>query len=283
MLLSLLPYLIHSTTGGALPAVVAGVVVAFLLLTLLIAGIFAGIIAGIIGVVMLGRAKRRRNREKKRKLLEIIQSAEKREELLEGSVAKIGEYSIDNDSKRSIDDEVALHYERVQHEEEAHYESVDVPQQGSHGRVDSKGIRSKADYYNVVEAAENISSKKELGHVLRDMGQQDDQPKGTPNVVYAVVDKSKKKRQEETQGGASATTTQGVNTGEQHYEWSSLFGQNWLEIVVGKRSEESHGDVEQGSPSNDAKGTGPYLCALQPKCSICNGRQEQESEQREYK
>ena len=31
-------------------------------------------------------------------------------------------------------------------------------------------------------------------HDVRDMGQQDDQPKDTPNVVYAVVNKSKKKR-----------------------------------------------------------------------------------------
>ena len=258
MLLSLLPYLIHSTTGGALPAVVAGVVVAFLLLTLLIAGI-------IVGVVMLRRMKRRGKRIKnKDKSVEIIECTEKRE-LLEESVAKVAEYSIDNDRERRIDDRVALHYERLQREEEVHYESVDAPQQGSHGRMDNKGIRSKADYYNVVDAAENIPSKKEVGHDVRDMGQQDDQPKGTPNVVYAVVDKSKKKRQEKTQGGASATTTQGVCTEEQHYECSSAFGQDWFGNVVGEKPEYNYGDVGQGSPSNDAKRTGPQSEPCNPK------------------
>ena len=78
-----------------------------------------------------------------------------------------------------------------------------------------------------------------------------------PNVVYTVVDKSKKKRKEKTQGGASATTTQGAYTEEQHYEWSSAFGQDWLGNVVGGKPEGNHVDVEQGSTSNDAKGTDP--------------------------
>ena len=274
MLLSLLPYLIHSTTGGALPAVVAGVVVAFLLITLLIAGI-------IVGVVMLRRMKKRGKQIKnKDKSVEIIECREKREELLEESVAKVAEYSMTGD--RRIDNEAALHYERLQCEEEAQYESVDGHQQGSHGRVESKGIRSEADFYNVVEAAENIPSKKEVGHDVSDMGQQDDQPKGTPDVVYAVVDKSKKRRKEKTQGGASATTTQGVCTEEQHYEWSSAFGQDWFGNVVEVKPENNHGDVEQGSPSNDANGTGPQFEPCNPNAvSACRGGQEQEREQRE--
>ena len=241
-------FTLNSVTDVALPAVLAAAVVAFLLLTLLIAGI-------IVGVVMLRRMKKRGKRIKnKDKSVEIIECTEKRGELLEESVAKVGEYSIDNDRERRIDDEVALHYERLQCEEEAQYESVDGPQQGSHGRVDSKGIRSEADYYNVVEAAENIPSKKEVGHDARDMGQQDDQPKGTPNVVYAVVDKSKKKRKEKTQGGASATTTQSAYTEEQYYESSSAFGQDWLGNEIGGKPGGNH---KQGSRSNDIKGTGP--------------------------
>ena len=35
-------------------------------------------------------------------------------------------------------------------------------------------------------------------------GHQNDQPKGTPDAMYVVVDKSKKHKGEKTQGGASA-------------------------------------------------------------------------------
>ena len=74
------------------------------------------------------------------------------------------------------------------------------------------------------------------------------------NAVYAVVDKSKKKKQEKTQGGASATTTQGADTEEQHYEYSDVVGQDWLGNVVGEKLKVNHGDVGQGSSSNDAWG-----------------------------
>ena len=76
---------------------------------------------------------------------------------------------------------------------------------------------------------------------MREIGQLDDQPKGTPNVEYAVIDKNKKKRQDKTQGGASATTAQGVCTEEQHYEFSSVFGQDWLGNVVAWKPEEDPG------------------------------------------
>ena len=74
----------------------------------------------------------------------------------------------------------------------------------------------------------------------------------TASAVYAVVDKSKKHKGEKTQGGASATTTQGVDTEEQHYECSSGLGQDWFGNALRVR-----GDVGRRSPSNDAKQAGP--------------------------
>ena len=215
MLLSLLPYLIHSTTGGALPAVVAGVVVAFLLLTLLIAGI-------IVGVVMLGRAKTRKNSpEKTGKLVEKIQCAEKQEELSKS------EPTAGNNNKWQTD-EAAFHNE--QHVEGLYYESTDVLGQGSLGREEGNIFRFESGRYDDIVA---VLPKDGAAHRKKGNTHQDDQSKGTPNVVYAVVDKSKKIRKEKTQGGASATTTQGVCTEEQHYECSSVFGQDWFGNVVG--------------------------------------------------
>ena len=258
MLLSLLPYLIHSTTGGALPAVVAGVVVAFLLLTLLIAGI-------IVGVVMLGRAKTRKNSpEKTGKLVEKIECAEKQEESPESEPTA-------GDNIEWQTDEAAFQDE--QHVEGLYYESTDVLGLGPLGREEGNRIRFEGGHYDDIGA---VLPKDGAAHWKKGNTQQDDQSKGTPNVVYAVVDKSKKKRKEKTQGGASATTTQRVCTEEQHYEWSSVFGQDWFGNVVGWKPEDIHGDVEQGSPSNDANGTGPQSEPYNPNA---NDRQEQEKEQ----
>ena len=92
---------------------------------------------------------------------------------------------------------------------------------------------------------------------MKENAQQDDQPKGTPDAVYAVVNNSKKKKQGKTQGGASATTIQGVHIEEQHYKGSSVFGQDWLGNRAGEKPDGNHSDVGQGDPSNDAKETGP--------------------------
>ena len=227
------------TTGGALPAVLAGAVVAFLVLTLLIVGI-------IVGAVLLGRAKRRRKPiEKEQKAVEVIECVEKKEELLEESVSK----AVDG---QRINDALPSHYERIQNDEEPGYESVDVAQQGRISQVDREGSRSKEDNYNVAEAAENTSSE-DIGQDARERDQQDAQPEGNQNAVYAVVDKSKKKKHKKTHGGASATTTQGADTEEQHYEWSSGFGQDWFGNVVGEsgrqeQERESEGD-QQGPKS----------------------------------
>ena len=163
-------------------------------------------------------------------------------EHLEEPAAKGGKSTAGSNSEQRIDDEVALHYERVQHEEELHYDSVDVPRQGCVSRVDGGGIRSGGDHYYGIDAAENFQMDG-VGHGTKKKDQQDDQPKGTPDAVYAAVDKGKKKKQGKTQGGASATTTQGIYTEEQHYECSSVFGQDWVGNWVGEKPRGNHGDA----------------------------------------
>ena len=69
-----------------------------------------------------------------------------------------------------------------------------------------------------------------------------------------VVDKSKNRTGEKTQGVASATTTQGADTEEQHYECSTVFGQDWL---GNENLESNHRDVGQESLSKDANETVP--------------------------
>ena len=229
-ILPLPPHLMYLCFTVNLPAVLAGASVAFLLLTLLIAGIIAGL-------VLLRRMKRKgKSLEKKQKLVERIECTEKREEL-PGNESTSG-----NNSK--------------QHVEDPHYDSIDVLGQGCRGRVEGSGIRSEEGHYDVIDAA-NVLSKPGVGHGMKENAQQDDQPNGTPNAVYAVVDKSKKMKQGKTQGGASATTTQGIYTEEQHYECSSVFGQDWLGNWVGEKPRGNHGDVEKGGPSNEAKKPGP--------------------------
>ena len=238
----LISYILY-TTGGALPAVLAGAVVAFLLLTLLIAGI-------IVGAVLLGRANKRGKRiEKRRKSVELIECEEKRKEIAEVSLA--GKSSTGNDSERQTNNN--LEHQRIQPNDEPGYESVDVALQGRISQVDGKGRMSKGENYFLVEAAKSGHSNEEVGGGVRKMGQHSERPRGNPSAVYAVVDKSKKKKQDMTQGGACAATTQGADTEEQHYEWSSGFGQDWFGNVL----EVSHGEVGQGSPSDDAWETCP--------------------------
>ena len=211
---------------------------AFLLLTLLTAGI-------IVGVVLLGRANKRGKRiEKRRKSVELIECEEKRKEIVEVLLA--GKSSIDNDSERQMNDN--LEYQRIQPNDEPGFETVDIAQQGCISPVDGKGSRSEGETYFVVEGAKSGPSKENVGVDVREMGQQSERPRDNPNAVYAVVDKSKKKKHEKTQGDASATTAQGADTEEQHYEWSSGFGQDWYGNVL----EVSHGEVGQGSLSDDA-------------------------------
>ena len=230
-------------TGGALnlPAVMAGAVVAFLLLTLLIAGV-------IVGAVLLRRARRKgKNNNKKSKMVKI--ECEEQQE-----VSLVNESTAGNDSEWRVA-QAAFHYE--QHAEDLHYENIDIGGQGCRGREEGNGIRSEEGHYDVVVAADNVPLNGRAGHGSLSSKevqvQQDDQStRDTPDALYAVVDKSKKKKQEKTQDGASATTTQGADTEEQHYEWSSGLGQDWFENVV-----EEHGEVGQESLSNEANETGP--------------------------
>ena len=224
-----------------LPAVLAGASGAFLLLALLIAGSIAGL------------ALLRRIKSKGKSLENVavrIECAENREE----SQRKGQESAASHSEQRP--DEVAPPCERMeQHVEDLHYESTDVLGQGCRGRAEGSVIRSNGGHYDVIDAA-NVLSNAGIGHGMKENAQQDDQPKGTPDAVYAVVDKSKKKKQGKTQGGASATTTQGIYTEEQHYECSSVFGQDWVGNWVGEKPEGNQGDVEKGGPSNAAKKTG---------------------------
>ena len=111
-------------------------------------------------------------------------------------------------------------------------------------------VRSLGDYYDIIDVPSQEGTGPQCNHTK---DHHVDETKGDPGAVYAVVDKSKKKKQEKTQGGASATTTQGADTEEQHYEWSSVFGQDWFGNVL----EVSHGEVGQGSLSDDAWETCP--------------------------
>ena len=254
------PFILVSSTGGALnlPAVLAGAVVAFLLLTLLIAGI-------IVGAVLLGRVNRKGKSIGKREgLVERIECANKHAQSSENASTS------GNDTEQQIV-EAAFHYE--QHAD-MHYESANVAGQRC-GREKDNGIWSNGGHYDYAltgqrcgmgkdngmwsdgshyDYAEGDVLKEGAGNRKETSTVQEYQPKGTPNAVYAVVDKSKKKKQEKTQGGASATTTQGADTEEQHYECSSGLGQDWLGNV---NLERNHSDVGQGSLSNDGKQTGP--------------------------
>ena len=228
---------------------------AFLFLTLLIAGI-------IVGAVLLGRANRKEKSTVKRgELVERIECTNKHAQSSEN------ESTSGNDTEQQIV-EAAFHYE--QHAD-MHYESADVT--GQHcGREKDNGIWSDGGHYDYAltgqrcgmgkdnrmwcdgvhyDYAEGDVLKEEAAHKKKSTVQEY-QPKGTPNAVYAVVDMSKKK-EHKTQDSASATTTQGVDTEEQHYECSSGSGQDWLGNV---NLERNHSDVGQGRLSNDANETG---------------------------
>ena len=134
---------------------------------------------------------------------------------------------------------------------------LDRDLEGCCGREDGNAIRSERNQCDGVGAAENTPTQYALGHTTMSNDQHIEWPRGNPNAVYTVVDKRKKNKQEKTQGGASATTTQGAGTEEQHYECRDVVGQDWLGNVVGEKPKVNHGDVGQGSPSNDAWETCP--------------------------
>ena len=234
------------TTGGALnlPAVVAGVGVAFLLLTLLIVGI-------IVGAVLLKKLKKK-TRTLNGEWIDEIERTEKSTEL----TGRGRESAADHSEQWA--DEAAFHYE--QHVADMHYESTDFDGEGCCGREDGNAIGSER---NQSDGVANSPTQHALEHTRMSNDQQSERPRGNPGAVYAMIDKSKKKKHKKTQGGASATTTQGADTEEQHYECSNVAGQDWLGNVVGEKPKIYHGGVGQGSPSNDAWETCPQseLCS----------------------
>ena len=214
---------------------------AFLLLTLLITGI-------IVGVVLLRRGKCKEKTLKEGHWIEEVECTEKSTELTGRDRESAAGHS------EQWADEAAFHYE--QRVADMHYESTDFDREGCCGSEDGNAIRSERNQSDGVGAAENTPTKDELGNTIVPNGQQNDQSKGTPDAVYAVVDKSKKKKQKKTQSVASATTTQGADAEEQHYECSNVMGQDWLGNAD-QKLEVNLGDVGQGSLSNDAWETGP--------------------------
>ena len=134
--------------------------------------------------------------------------------------------------------------------EELHRRSADALGQSCPRMMTA--VRSVGDYYDIIDVPSQEGNGPQCNHTK---DHRDDETRGDPSAVYAVVDKSKKKKQEKTQGGASATTTQGADTEEQHYECSSGLGQDWLGNVV--EPEVNYGGIEQASSSNEAKQTDP--------------------------
>ena len=134
--------------------------------------------------------------------------------------------------------------------EDLHHRSADELGQSCPSMMTA--VRSVGDYYDIIDVPSQEGTGPQCNYTK---DHRDDQAKSDSNAVYAVVDKSKKKKQEKIQGGASATTTQEADTEEQHYECSSGLGQDWLGNVVEPKV--NHGGVEQASPSNEAKQTGP--------------------------
>ena len=119
---------------------------------------------------------------------------------------------------------VALHFERAAQQVEDHYECTDAL---GPGLGELTGVRPAGDYDEIVNR-DAFPAKKGAGLENQDAGQQSTKLMSTPKMVYAEVDKSKKGKGK-TQGGLHATTPQDLHMGEQHYECSSAFGQDWCE------------------------------------------------------
>ena len=241
--------LTDSPTAGAvgLTAVLSGVAVSFLLLVLLIAGIIAGL-------VLLRRAKRKEGSLKKWspsvKRMECIEKVEEPQ-------GKIEESTGDDDCEHCIDD---VRVEQCV--EELNHESANVLRKRSLNSVDGSRIRYNGDY-DEIDAAEFLPNNNYWDrHGTVENDQQDEKPSSTPNVVYAVVDKSKKKKKGKTEGAQSTTATQDPYTEEQHYESSTVIGMDWMGTEVNHNGDAC--ETEKGSPSGDPKVAGPQTEPCDP-------------------
>ena len=79
-------------------------------------------------------------------------------------------------------------------------------------------------------------------------------PKENSEVEQGCPSNDAKKTCAQTESFHSNAMSAVVDTDEQHYEYSSVFGQHWLDNLVGGMPKENS-EVEQGCPSNDAKKT----------------------------
>ena len=143
--------------------------------------------------------------------------------------------------------------------EDLHRRSADALGQGCPSMMTA--VRSVGDYYDIIDVPTQEGTGPQCNHTK---DHRDDEAKGDPNAVYAVVDKSKKKKQEKTQGGASATTTQGADTEEQHYECSNVVGQDWFGTAVEVNPEAtltnagcSSTDTETNDPQSEPYNVNP--------------------------
>ena len=217
-------YFSHTLGTDDLIPVVAGPVAAFILLLILIISIVV-----VVGVVC--------RRARHRKTYSPAEREEESERMANFSTTQA------NEQQESFRLEPYPADERAGDNQ---YDSVDVPRQGSVGKV--KMVRFAGDYCDIDNDNVDALPKAEDSSLCNDQkekAQQSDQSTGNPNVVYAVVDKSKKKNKG---GGATAVQEQ-----EQHYECSDVFGQDWFGNEVGVLSGGSRNEAMKESSLNDAK------------------------------
>ncbi len=134
--------------------------------------------------------------------------------------------------------DVVLHCEVM--ETELNCESGDVTQSLREGSLGEAAVmNSTGDYYNIFED-QSALAQLEFGSVN---SPQTGKPTGIPNVVYAVIDKSKKKK--------PVMTEIGKRTTNEHYSEDQCYA-HWSPVGEGMKHPQSGGDVGQGSPSNEA-------------------------------
>ena len=168
--------------------------------------------------------------------------------------------AVGNDVEHQTDNAVPPHYDSVEQcVEEVHYERPDALVQTRHGKT--MAVQYIGGDYETIDDTDippNSAARVHLNHTEKKR-QPADQPTGTANAVYAVVDKSKKTKKVKAEDDPGPSTTQGDGTEDQHYECSEVFGQDWFGNEVGEKSEAgNHRDVNRkGSLYNNTKGTGP--------------------------
>ena len=146
-------------------------------------------------------------------------------------------------------------YEEVELDERAgdpQYEKPNSLGQGCGGGKVSE-VRFVGDYSEVIDDAD-VPSKDvddQYCNDQRENDQKNNQPMGTPNAVYAVINKDKKEKGRTDDGAPK----QGVHTEEQHYECSNTPGQDWLGNVAFPMQEPSTPQVVYAEVDKSKKKT----------------------------